>query len=355
MRAIWKGSISFGLVNVPVKLYSATEEHDLALHQVHDADHGRIRYERKCEVCGKKVPYDHIDKAYDDGEQTVVLTEDDLKSLPAERSREIEVVEFVPTEQVDPILFEKSYYLEPDSKSAKAYVLLRRVLEETDRTAIVQLSLRQRTRLGAMRVQGDVLMVQTLRWADEVREATFESLEGGAPRITERELDLARAVVEDLESDFDPSSFEDEYQVQMRTLVEAKLEQGDALDTAATFGETDDDEGAEVIDLMEALQRSVDQRRAGGSGAKGASSGGGSGSGSSSKASSTRSSGSTKASGAKTTSKASGARSTSKTSGKSSAKSSTSKASGTKASGSKSSSKPKSSTNTAKAKPKKAS
>lgn len=350
MRAIWKGSISFGLVNVPVKLYSATEEHDLALHQVHDADHGRIRYERKCEVCGKKVPYDHIDKAYDDGEQTVVLTEDDLKSLPAERSREIEVVEFVPTEQVDPILFEKSYYLEPDSKSAKAYVLLRRVLEETDRTAIVQLSLRQRTRLGAMRVQGDVLMVQTLRWADEVREATFESLEGGAPRITERELDLARAVVEDLESDFDPSSFEDEYQVQMRTLVEAKLEQGDALDTAATFGESEDDEGAEVIDLMEALQRSVDQRRSGGSGSKGSSS-------SSSKASTTKSSGSTsKAAGAKSTSKASGAKSTSKPSSRSStSKASGSTASGSKASGSKTSSKSTSSTSTTKAKPKKAS
>ncbi|WP_404312409.1 Ku protein [Agrococcus terreus] len=341
MRAIWKGSISFGLVNVPVKLYSATEEHDLALHQVHDADHGRIRYERKCEVCGKKVPYDHIDKAYDDGEQTVVLTEDDLKSLPAERSREIEVVEFVPTEQVDPILFEKSYYLEPDSKSAKAYVLLRRVLEETDRTAIVQLSLRQRTRLGAMRVQGDVLMVQTLRWADEVREATFESLEGGAPRITERELDLARAVVEDLESDFDPSSFEDEYQVQMRTLVEAKLEQGDALDTAATFGESEDDEGAEVIDLMEALQRSVDQRRSGASGSKGSTSS------SSSKASASASA--TKSSGS--TSKAAGAKSTSKPS----SRSSTSKASGSKASGSKASSKSPSSTSTAKAKPKKAS
>ena len=227
------------------------------------------------------------------------------------------------------------------------------MLEETDRTAIVQLSLRQRTRLGAMRVQGDVLMVQTLRWADEVREATFESLEGGAPQITERELDLARAVVEDLELDFDPSSFEDEYQVQMRTLVEAKLEQGDALDTAATFGESEDDEGAEVIDLMEALQRSVDQRRSGGSGSKGSTSGGGSGS---SSKSSTRSPGSTtKASGAKSTSKASGARSTSKTSGKSSAKSSTSKASGSKASGSKASSKSTSSTSTAKAKPKKAS
>ncbi|MBO1770023.1 Ku protein [Agrococcus sp. TF02-05] len=264
MRAIWKGSITFGLVNVPVKLYSATEEHDLQLHQVHDADGGRIRYQRKCEVCGKKVEFAHIDKAYDDGDQTVVLTEEDLESLPAERSREIEVLEFVPNEQIDPILFERSYYLEPDSKSPKAYVLLRRVLEETERTAVVRISLRQRTRLATMRVRDDVLLVQTIRWSDEVRAAEFDSL-GDDVTVGKREMDLARSIVRDLEADFDPEQYVDEYQEQLHKLVEAKLEQGDALDTAATFGETDDDEGAEVIDLLEALQRSVEKRKDSGS------------------------------------------------------------------------------------------
>ena len=129
MRAVWKGAVTFGLVNVPVKLYSATEDHDVSLHQVHDADGGRIRYQRICEIDGKAVDYKNIDKAYDDGERTVVITDEDLKSLPAERSREIDVVEFVPTEQIDPIMFDKSYYLEPDSASNKAYVLLRRTLE----------------------------------------------------------------------------------------------------------------------------------------------------------------------------------------------------------------------------------
>ena len=260
MRAIWKGSITFGLVNVPVKLYSATEEHDLQLHQVHDADGGRIRYERKCEVCGKKVEYAHIDKAYDDGEQTVVLSDDDFAALPAERSREIEVLEFVPNEQIDPILFERSYFLEPDSKSPKAYVLLRRVLEETERTAVVRISLRQRTRLATMRVRDDVLLVQTIRWSDEVRAADFSSLDDDVS-VGKREMDLARSIVRDLEADFEPEQYVDEYQEQLRTLVEAKLEQGEALDTAATFGETDDDEGAEVIDLLEALQRSVEKRK----------------------------------------------------------------------------------------------
>ena len=150
MRSIWKGAISFGLVNVPVRLYSATEDHDLSLHQVHDADGGRIRYQRRCEVCGKVVDYAHIDKAYDDGNTTVVLTDDDLKSLPEERSREIEVVEFVPSSQVDPIMFDRSYFLEPDKTAVKAYALLRRALAETDRTAIVQFSLRQKTRLGCV-------------------------------------------------------------------------------------------------------------------------------------------------------------------------------------------------------------
>ena len=123
MRALWKGAITFGLVNVPIKLYAATEDHDIGLHQVHDADGGRIRYQRRCEVCGKVVEYSHIDKAFADGKTTVVLTEDDLKSLPEERSKEIEVVEFVPSEQIDPIMFDRSYFLEPEKPAGKAYAL----------------------------------------------------------------------------------------------------------------------------------------------------------------------------------------------------------------------------------------
>ena len=190
MRAIWKGAITFGLVNVPIKVYSATEDHDVGLHQVHDADGGRIRYQRRCEVCGKVVDYEHIDKAYAEGDTTVVLTEDDLKSLPEERSREIEVVEFVPSEQIDPIMFDRSYFLEPEKTAVKAYALLRRTLEETDRTAIVQFSLRQKTRLGALRTRGKVLMLQSLLWDDEVREADFDSLDADV-RVSAQELKMA--------------------------------------------------------------------------------------------------------------------------------------------------------------------
>ncbi|MGR0221809.1 non-homologous end joining protein Ku [Agromyces sp. ZXT2-6] len=262
MRAVWKGAVTFGLVNVPVKLYSATEDHDVSLHQVHDTDGGRIRYQRICEIDGEVVPYQHIDKAYDDGERTVIITDEDLKSLPAERSREIEVVEFVPTEQIDPIMFDRSYFLEPDSASNKAYVLLREALESTERTAVVRMALRQKTRLAALRVFGDVLMVQTLRWSDEVREAKFPALDEPA-KITSKELDLSKQLIESLSSDFEPEEFVDEYQQELRTLIQAKLEQGDALDTAATFGEQPEEEGGEVIDLMEALRQSIAAKRGG--------------------------------------------------------------------------------------------
>jgi DNA end-binding protein Ku len=263
MRASWKGAITFGLVNVPIKLYPATEDHDINLHQVHDADGGRIRYERRCEVCGKVVEYAHIDRAYAEGKTTVVLTDEDLKSLPEERSHEIEVVEFVPSEQVDPIMFDRSYFLEADKGAAKPYALLRQALEDTDRTAIVQFSLRQKTRLGALRSRGKVLMLQSLLWDDEVREADFPSLKENV-RVAPQELKMAMSLVDNMSTDFSPDKFSDEYQDQLRQLIAAKLEKGDALDTAATFGEQEEDQAdrGEVVDLLEALRRSVEQNRA---------------------------------------------------------------------------------------------
>lgn len=262
MRAIWKGAVAFGLVNVPVKLYSATEDHDVKLHQVHEKDGGRIRYQRRCEVCGKVVEFKDIDKAFDDGERTVVLSDEDLASLPVEKNREIDVVEFVPSDQIDPIMFDRSYYLEPDSKSTKAYVLLRKTLEDTDRTAVVKFALRQKTRLAALRVRGDVLMLQTLLWEDEVREASFPSLEETV-RISAKEREMSAALVESFSSDFKPDEFADEYQEQLRTLIDAKIEQGESLDTEATFGEEGEEEGGKVLDLMEALRRSVEKNREG--------------------------------------------------------------------------------------------
>lgn len=265
MRAIWSGSVAFGLVNVPVKLYSATESHDVDLHQVHDADGGRIRYQRRCEKCGKVIAYESIDRAHDDGTTTVVLSDEDFAALPAERSKEIEVVEFVPSEQVDPLRFDKSYFLEPDGRSAKAYVLLRRTLEATDRTAIVRFTLRQRTRLGALRVHDDVLVLQGLLWDDEVRRVEFDTLTP-APKVSAKELELAAMVVAQLEDDFDPADYVDEYQEQLRALIDAKHDKGETVPTEAPA----EDEGGEVLDLMEALRRSVARKKGEGAAASGA-------------------------------------------------------------------------------------
>lgn len=270
MRAVWSGSISFGLVNVPVKAYSAVEDHDIHFHQVHHADGGRIRYERRCEVCNRKVEYEDIDKAFEEDGDTVVMTDEDFEALPESDNDEIEVVQFVPSEQVDPIMLERSYYLEPEGKSPKSYLLLRQTLQDTDRTAIVTFALRQKTRLGALRVCGKVLLLQAMLWPDEVRDVDFPGTKSRA-KVGEKELKLSAALVEQYASDFTPEAFEDEYQVELRKLIDAKLEAGDTLDTAATFGETvgedkdgsgdGDGEDADVIDLMEALKASLDRKR----------------------------------------------------------------------------------------------
>lgn len=260
MRAIWSGEVSFGLVTVPIKLYSATKSHDLSMHQVHDEDGGRIRYKRHCEVCGKEVEYKDIDKAYDSGESTVVLTKEELAELPADDSKEIAVEQFVPEDQIDSMELDKSYYLEPAGKSAKAYVLLRRTLEESSRVAIVTFTLRSKTRLGVLRVRDDVIVLQGLRWADELRDPEFEIPKS---RLTKKEQEMAASLVDSYSEDFEPERFQDEYQDQLRTLVEEKLAHGEDIDTAATFGEVEDEDDGDgnVIDLMEALKKSVDSRR----------------------------------------------------------------------------------------------
>lgn len=257
MRSLWNGSLSFGLVNIPVKLYSATEDHDVSFHQVHAGDGGRIRYQRTCEVCGNVVEYRDIAKAYEDADgQSVILSDEDFASLPADRSREIAVQEFVPSEQIDPMLYDRSYYLEPAAAAAKAYVLLRRTLQNTDRVAVVRFALRQRTQLGALRVHGDVLAVQTLRWPDEIRafQAPDQVREAA---VTDRELKMAATLVDSYATDFAPEEFTDEYQVQLRELIDAKLAGGEGYtpEEPATEGED-----AEVLDLLAALERSVARR-----------------------------------------------------------------------------------------------
>ncbi len=263
MRSIWKGSVAFGLVNVPVKVYSATEDHDLKFHQVHAKDNGRIQYRRVCSECGEVVEYRDIAKAYEseDG-QTVVITDEDIATLPEERSHEINVLEFVPATDIDPLMYDKSYYLEPDGKSSKSYVLLAKALSETDRVAIVHFALRNKTRLAALRVKDfskrNVMVVHTLLWPDEIRDPDFPSLDADV-EVRAPELKMAGQVVESMADDFHPEQYTDTYQEQLQELVEAKLAGGQAFTTAEAPAKLDDAE--DVSDLLAKLEASVRRRR----------------------------------------------------------------------------------------------
>lgn len=260
MRAIWKGAVAFGLVNVPVKVYAATGEHQVPLHQVHRDDGGRIRYRKTCSVCGEEISTDDIAKGYqtDDG-RMVVLTDEDLDELPLATEREIAVEEFVPAEQVDPIMLARTYYLEPEKTAAKPYALLREALSTTDRMAVVKVALRQRETMAVLRVRGNVICLQTLLWPDEVREADFPILDADVA-VRPQEAKMAASLVESLASDFDPSDFEDSYQAALEALIEAKVTSGRTVSVPSAAGE-ERAEGGEVVDLLSALQRSVERAR----------------------------------------------------------------------------------------------
>lgn len=262
MRAIWKGAVAFGLVNVPVRLYSATGEHEVTLHQVHKEDGGRIRYRKFCSIDGEPVEMSDIAKGYetDDGD-LVVLTDEDFASLPLSTEREIEVLEFVPVDQVDPILLQKTYYLEPEKSAAKPYALLRGALEQADRVAVVKVALRQRESMAVLRVRDNVIVMQTLLWPDEVRAADFPVLEEDVS-VRPQELAMAASLVDSLAADFDPSQYEDRYAGALEQLIEAKVASGSTRALPVPAGEeAAADGGGDVVDLLAALQRSVEKAR----------------------------------------------------------------------------------------------
>lgn len=259
MRSIWKGEVSFGLVNVPVKVYSATEDHDLHARQVDKKDGVRIRYKKVRDDNGEEVEFSDIAKAYEsENGEMVILTKEDLASLPVEQSHEIEVTEFVPADQVDPVAFDNAYFLEPASRSNRAYVLMREALESTDRLAICTFTLRNRTRLCALRVYKDVLMLQTLLWPDEIRPAILEGLDKEA-KVRPQEVKMAASLIETMAADFEPEKYEDDYQNQLKELIEAKAAGGEAF-TVEEREEASDDGDDEVADLLAALRASVKDR-----------------------------------------------------------------------------------------------
>jgi DNA end-binding protein Ku len=303
-RAIWKGAVSFGLVSVPVKLYAATESHDISFRQVHAKDGGRIKYQRVCSIDGEEVAYADIAKGYetDDG-QMVVLDDDDFADLPASSSREISVEKFVPREQIEPMWLEKSYYLEPDAAAAKPYALLREALKEADRVAVVTVSLRSRMTTAVLRVRDDVIVMQTMMWPDEIRKPDFVGLDSADLDVKPQELQMARMLVETLAGDYDPDEFEDDYQEALEALVRAKLEGGEVKQV-----EKQEATGGEVVDLLAALQKSVDAAKS----SRGESSAGDSGSRSTAKKSASKKATAKKAPAKKTAKKSTAKKTTTK-------------------------------------------
>lgn len=257
MRAIWKGAVSFGLVSIGVKVYSATEEKDIRFHQVHREDGGRIRYKRTCSVCGEEVTYDDIAKGYDiGGGEMVILTDEDFAELPLSTSHAIDVLEFVPAEQVDPILYNKAYFLEPEGSATKPYVLLRDALADSERVAIVKVALRQREQLATLRVREGVLLLNTMLWPDEVRQPDFGFLDEDL-KVRPPELAMASSLIDSMAGEFEPDAFTDDYRAALQEVIDAKIEGREVV-----HPEEEEAAPAAAVDLMAALKASVERARA---------------------------------------------------------------------------------------------
>jgi DNA end-binding protein Ku len=262
MRAIWKGAVSFGLVSIGVKLYSATEDKDIRFHQVHRKDGGRIKYQRVCSIDGNEVSYDEIAKGYDlGGGETVILTDTDFKSLPLTSSRAIEVLEFVASEEIDPIYYDKAYYLEPDGAAGvKPYLLMRESLSQSDRVAVVKVALRQRESLATLRVREGVLVLNTMLWPDEIRRPEFGFLDDDI-KLRPQEVKMAESLIDSMAGEFDPSQFKDDYREALQEVIDVKIGKRETVSRPEV-----EEKLAPTIDLMAALRESVERARQGRSG-----------------------------------------------------------------------------------------
>ncbi|KFZ81903.1 DNA repair protein [Amycolatopsis sp. MJM2582] len=257
MRSMWKGSVSFGLVSIPIQLYAATENKNVSLRQVHEADGGRIQYKRFCTIDGEEVPYAEIAKGYElpDGEM-VVLTDEDMSELPLASSRAIDVLEFVPLESIDPIQFDKTYYLEPQKNAVKPYVVLRDALQKASHVAVAKVAIRQRETLAILRVHSDVLTMTTMLWPDEVRVPDFGFLHDDPPQVRPQELTMAGSLIDSLsEPVFEQDKYTDSYREALEAMIEAKVAGNETTKPKAVGAKAD------VVDLMEALQASVSEAK----------------------------------------------------------------------------------------------
>jgi DNA end-binding protein Ku len=248
---MWKGAISFGLVTIPVSVYPATEEKSLKFNQLHDADMGRIRYKRVCSIDGEEVEYEHIVKGYEiEKDRYVVLTDEDLDAVPVESSRAIDIQQFVDIDEIDPMLFKKSYYLVPDETGARAYALLRKALAEENKVGIAKVSFRDKEHLAALRFRDQVFVLETMFWPDEIRAAEFDTVDADE-KVRDNEVEMAKALIDNLTEPWNPEQFKDEYREALLEIVEKKMA-GEPIEAP------EEAPPARVVDLMAALKASVE-------------------------------------------------------------------------------------------------
>ncbi|HEX8933954.1 MAG TPA: Ku protein [Pseudonocardiaceae bacterium] len=256
MRAIWKGALAFGMVSIPVRLYSATEDRDVSFHQVHEEDAGRVRYRRVCEVCDEEVAYADLAKGYElPSGETVLLTDEDFANLPLPTTKVVELVAFVPADQVDPLALARGYYLEPEASGRKPYELLRAALERTQRVGLAKIAVRSKESLAVLRPRGEVLALQTMVWPDEVRKAQFDVLDREVA-VNDAEERMADTLIEAMSGDFAPEQYSDGYREALLSVIEAKTAGAEITPRAAPA------EPAPSVDLITALQASVEAAKA---------------------------------------------------------------------------------------------
>jgi DNA end-binding protein Ku len=254
MKTMWRGAISFGLVSIPVRVYTATEEKTLRFNQLHEKDHGRIKYQRICAKDGEVVPYDEIVKGYEyEKDRYVILTDEDFDAVPVESTRAIDIAQFVDRSDIDPIYYKKTYYLGPEEAGVKAYQLLREALREGDRVGIAKVSFRDKEHLAAIRLMDEVLVLDTMFWPDEIRKGEFSELDKEV-KVSDKELQMAESLIENLTEPWSPEAYRDEYRDALLGIVEKKVA-GEEVEVI------EEPEPTKVVDLMEALKQSVAQTK----------------------------------------------------------------------------------------------
>ncbi|MGH8951959.1 MAG: Ku protein [Acidimicrobiia bacterium] len=254
-RSIWNGAITFGLITIPVGLYTATEDRDISFHLLSAKDNSRIEYKRVSSKTGREVEWDNIVKGYEyEKGKHVIFTPEELEQVAPESARAIDVVTFVDAAEIDPIYFEKSYFVAPTKGAVKAYALFARALSESDRVAIAKVAIRDKERLCTLRVRDGLVVLETMNWPDEIRVPEFEQLDS-KPRISAEELKTARTLIEQLSGTFQPAKFEDSYRQRVLEAIDAKIE-GNEITIEPTQAPA-----AEVTDLLEALKASVAETR----------------------------------------------------------------------------------------------